>query len=67
MPRRELHDPIHLAMRDERMWCQEKDMYAEFRIKHMACPCKLCKRSRKHMAMDIAEKHLMENGRHHSF
>ena len=66
-PRRDLYDPICLAMRDERMWCQDKDMYAKFRIKHMACLCKLCKRSRKHMAMDTVEKHLMDNGRHHSF
>lgn len=67
MPQRELLDPIRVAMRDEKLWRRENAMYAQHHIEHMACPCKLCKGSKKYMAMDTVEKHLMENGRHHSF
>ena len=49
-PRCDLHDHVRVAMRNDKLWCQEKAMYAEYRIKHMACPCKLCKGSKKHMA-----------------
>ena len=63
---RDLHDPVRVAMRDDRLWHREKAMYAQHRINHMPCPCKICKGSRRHMAMDTVEKHLMENGRHPS-
>jgi hypothetical protein len=65
--RLEMDDPIRIAMRDEKLWRREKAMYAEHRINHMACPCKLCKGSRRHMSMYTVEQHLMENGRHQSF
>ena len=67
VPKRDLLDPIRVAMQDEKLWHREKAMKTQHHIKHMACPCKLCKGSKKHMAMDTVGNPLIENGRHHSF
>ena len=67
MPGPHITDPIRIAMRDEKLWQREAAMYAAHRIKLVPCPCKVCKGSKKHMAMNKVEGHLMTNGRHHSF
>ena len=66
-PAHGLKDPARVAMRDEKLWRREKAMYAQHCMKLMPCPCKVCKGSKKHMAIDTVENHLMQNGRHHSF
>ena len=38
-PQRDLMDPIRVAMCDEKLWRQEKAMYAQHHIKHMTCKC----------------------------
>ena len=58
-PQHDLMDPIRVSMRDEKLWRREKAMYVKHHIKYMACPLKLCKGSRKHMAMDTVGNHLM--------
>ena len=66
-PQRHLLDPIRVAMWDEKLGRREKAMYAQHHIKYMVCLCKLCKGSRKHMAMDTVGNYHMENAKYHFF
>ena len=58
---------LYVSQCGMRLWRGKNAMYAQHHIKHMACLCKLCKGSKKYMAVDTVGKHLMENERHHSF